>query len=41
VALDGAERQEFLENVARPRLAELTAVAATHAQPWRSAGKRA
>jgi tagatose 1,6-diphosphate aldolase/sulfofructosephosphate aldolase len=40
VALDGAERQEFLTGVARPRLEELTAVAATYARPWQSAGKR-
>jgi tagatose-1,6-bisphosphate aldolase len=37
VALDGAERERFLTDVARPRLAELTAVAAAHARPWRSA----
>ena len=37
VALDGAERQEFLTAVARPRLAELTAVAHAHARPWQSA----
>jgi tagatose-1,6-bisphosphate aldolase len=41
VALDGAERREFLAGVARPRLAELTAVAAAHARPWQSAGMRA
>jgi tagatose-1,6-bisphosphate aldolase len=39
VALDGAERAEFLADVARPRLEELTAVAATHARPWDSVGK--
>ena len=39
LALDGAERQEFLATVARPRLAELTAVAAAHARPWSSVGK--
>ena len=38
VALDGPERTEFLATVARPRLAELTAVAAAHARPWRDAG---
>jgi tagatose-1,6-bisphosphate aldolase len=38
VALDGAERQRFLTEVARPRLAELTAVATRHAQPWHDAG---
>ena len=37
VALDGGERQEFLTAVARPRLAELTAVAHAHARPWQSA----
>jgi tagatose-1,6-bisphosphate aldolase len=36
VALDGAERREFLSAVARPRLEELTAVAAAHARPWES-----
>ena len=40
VALYGGERQEFLSNVARPRLEELTAVAATYARPWDSAGER-
>jgi tagatose-1,6-bisphosphate aldolase len=35
VALDGAARREFLAEVARPRLAELSAVAAAHARPWR------
>jgi tagatose-1,6-bisphosphate aldolase len=39
VALDGAERQEFLTNVARPRLAQLTAIARTYARPWTSVGK--
>ena len=37
VALDGRERAEFLTTVARPRLEELTAVAAAHARPWRAA----
>jgi tagatose 1,6-diphosphate aldolase/sulfofructosephosphate aldolase len=36
VGLDGADRQEFLATVARPRLEELTAIAAAHARPWRS-----
>jgi tagatose-1,6-bisphosphate aldolase len=36
VALDGADRREFLSTVARPRLEELTAVAAAHARPWAS-----
>jgi tagatose 1,6-diphosphate aldolase/sulfofructosephosphate aldolase len=40
VALDGAERAEFLTGVARPRLAELTEVAAAHARPWHTAGAR-
>ena len=40
VALDGAERQEFLATVARPRLEELTAVAAGYARPWESVGTR-
>lgn len=35
VALDGAERQTFLTDVARPRLEELVAVADKYAQPWR------
>jgi tagatose 1,6-diphosphate aldolase/sulfofructosephosphate aldolase len=35
VALDGAERQEFLTTVARSRLEALTAVAAAYARPWR------
>jgi tagatose-1,6-bisphosphate aldolase len=39
VALDGADREEFLSSVARPRLAELTAVAATYARPWDGAGR--
>jgi tagatose-1,6-bisphosphate aldolase len=34
VALDGAERQEFLATVARPRLEQLTAVAAAYARPF-------
>ena len=34
VALDGAERQQFLTELARPRLAELTAIATAHARPW-------
>jgi tagatose 1,6-diphosphate aldolase/sulfofructosephosphate aldolase len=40
VALDGAERQKFLTGVARPRLAELTELAAAHARPWQDAGAR-
>jgi tagatose 1,6-diphosphate aldolase/sulfofructosephosphate aldolase len=36
VALDGVEREQFLGNVARPRLEELTAVAARYARPWQS-----
>jgi tagatose-1,6-bisphosphate aldolase len=40
VALAGAERQEFLSTVARPRLEELTAVAAAYARPWDRAGRR-
>jgi tagatose-1,6-bisphosphate aldolase len=36
VALDGAERADFLSDVARPRLEELTAVAAAYARPWNS-----
>jgi tagatose-1,6-bisphosphate aldolase len=39
VALDGAERRQFLTEVARPRLAELTQVAATYARPWTTVGK--
>jgi tagatose-1,6-bisphosphate aldolase len=38
VALDGPERAEFLADVARPRLEELTAIATTYARPWESAG---
>lgn len=34
VELDGAAREEFLTTVARPRLQELTAIAAQHARPW-------
>jgi len=34
VALDGAERERFLAEVARPRLEELVAVAAAYARPW-------
>jgi tagatose-1,6-bisphosphate aldolase len=37
VALDGADRAEFLADVARPRLAELTGVAAAYARPWSAA----
>jgi tagatose-1,6-bisphosphate aldolase len=37
VALDGVDRKQFLENVARPRLEELTAVAARYARPWQTA----
>jgi tagatose 1,6-diphosphate aldolase/sulfofructosephosphate aldolase len=37
VALDGVDREHFLENVARPRLEELTAVAARYARPWKEA----
>jgi tagatose-1,6-bisphosphate aldolase len=40
VGLDGADREAFLSDVARPRLEELTAVAATYARPWHSAGRR-
>ena len=40
VALDGRERAEFLTEVARPRLEQLTAIAAAYARPWRSAGRR-
>lgn len=40
VGLDGADREEFLSTVARPRLEELTGVAAAYARPWDSAGKR-
>ena len=40
VALDGADRAEFLSTVARPRLEELTAVAAAYARPWDSVGER-
>jgi tagatose 1,6-diphosphate aldolase/sulfofructosephosphate aldolase len=39
VALDGAERRQFLTEVARPRLAELTAIATTYARPWHTVGK--
>jgi tagatose-1,6-bisphosphate aldolase len=35
--LHGAQRQEFLDTVARPRLATLQGVAAERAQPWTSA----
>lgn len=35
VALDGAERQTFLTDVARPRLEQLVAVADKYAKPWR------
>ena len=34
VALDGAARQDFLATVARPRLEQLTAIAAAYARPW-------
>jgi tagatose-1,6-bisphosphate aldolase len=37
VGLDGADRERFLWTVARPRLEQLTAVAARYAVPWRSA----
>jgi sulfofructosephosphate aldolase len=37
VALDDADREQFLWTVARPRLEELTAVAGRYAVPWRSA----
>jgi tagatose-1,6-bisphosphate aldolase len=40
VGLDGADREAFLSDVARPRLDELTAVAATYARPWHGAGRR-
>jgi len=39
VALDGRERAEFLTEVARPRLEQLTAIAAIYARPWESVGK--
>jgi tagatose-1,6-bisphosphate aldolase len=35
--LQGAARQEFLETVARPRLATLQSVAAERARPWTNA----
>jgi tagatose 1,6-diphosphate aldolase/sulfofructosephosphate aldolase len=38
VALDGVDREQFLWNVARPRLEELTGVAARYAVPWQTAG---
>jgi len=34
VALDGVDRERFLWNVARPRLEQLTEVAARYAVPW-------
>jgi tagatose-1,6-bisphosphate aldolase len=37
VELDGPDRREFLSTVARPRLEQLTAIAAAAARPWRSA----
>jgi tagatose-1,6-bisphosphate aldolase len=40
VALDGPERAEFLATVARPRLAQLTDLAAAHARPWTSVLRR-
>jgi tagatose-1,6-bisphosphate aldolase len=40
VALDGPDRAEFLATVARPRLEQLTGLAAAHARPWRSVIKR-
>jgi tagatose 1,6-diphosphate aldolase/sulfofructosephosphate aldolase len=40
VALDGQERAEFLTTVARPRLEELTTIAANYAQPWHKVAKR-
>jgi tagatose-1,6-bisphosphate aldolase len=39
VALDGGARAEFLATVARPRLEELTAVAAAYARPWAGVGR--
>ena len=39
VALDGPDRAGFLADVARPRLEELTAVAAAYARPWRIDGE--
>jgi tagatose 1,6-diphosphate aldolase/sulfofructosephosphate aldolase len=39
VALHGPARQKFLSDVARPRLAELTAVATTYARPWAGVGR--
>ena len=37
--LSGAERQEFLETIARPRLDALVSVAADRARPWNDAGR--
>jgi tagatose-1,6-bisphosphate aldolase len=37
LALSGAARQDFLDNVARPRLHALVEVAADRARPWRHA----
>jgi tagatose-1,6-bisphosphate aldolase len=34
LALDGADRQAFLSDVARPRLEQLVQVATAHARPW-------
>jgi tagatose-1,6-bisphosphate aldolase len=39
VALDGREREQFLTEVARPRLAQLTEIATTYARPWHTVGK--
>jgi tagatose 1,6-diphosphate aldolase/sulfofructosephosphate aldolase len=39
VALDGPERETFLTEVARPRLAQLTEIATTYARPWHTVGK--
>jgi tagatose-1,6-bisphosphate aldolase len=35
--LEGAERQRFLDNIARPRLDDLVAVASQRARPWTEA----
>ena len=37
LALAGAERQAFLTDVARPRLAQMLEVASTYARPWTAA----
>ena len=38
VGLDGTDREKSLSDVARPRLEELTAVAAAYARPWHRRG---